>query len=237
MSVDPQRYGGVRVAQPSGDRAHVGAACDRRGGSEVPELMEMSRQPDPVGQALVLVRQAVGQARLGPVSRPGEDERVVDQLYSDPSGKALLIASTPGQERSQGIVDGNVTALVGLGRPLAHLPVDDGQGAGDSERPSRPIDIAPAQRAQFSAAGTGYRRQRNGHRQHGVRLFGLSNQFLHIATAGADAVERAGRGGVARSAGLEGSRPHLTARPSEAWITEWCWCTVELARPFRCRFP
>ncbi len=141
MSVDPERYGGVRVAQPSGDRAHVGAACESRGRSEVPELMEMSRQPDPVGQALVLVRKAVGQARLGPVSRPGEDERVVDPLDADRSAEALLLGSTPGQERSQGIVDGDVTALVGLGRSLACFLVDHGEGPGDRQVAPCPVDV------------------------------------------------------------------------------------------------
>jgi excisionase family DNA binding protein len=47
--------------------------------------------------------------------------------------------------------------------------------------------------------------------------------FCTSATSGAVAVERAGRGAVARSAGLAAIRPHLTARRRDAWRIEWCW--------------
>ena len=116
------------MAQPAGDRAHIGAAGGRGGRGEMPKLMEVNRQPDLVGQTLVLVRQAVGQARLRPVRRPGQDERVVDQLDTDRSGIVLLLDPTPSQERSQGIVNREVTrwwVLVGPSLTCRFTTVSD----------------------------------------------------------------------------------------------------------------
>ncbi len=45
MSVNPQRNRGISVAQSSSDRADICASADGSGGREMPQLVEVRRQP------------------------------------------------------------------------------------------------------------------------------------------------------------------------------------------------
>ena len=143
------------MAEAAGDGVQVGARSQELGRGVVPELLQRTGDADPAGVPTVAVGHRVGVPRLAAHRVRREGERIVRHLDAD----GLCVGSAALEPVAEQLAGQKVqrqdAAFTVLGRLLDPVPLLDDVIRGDPDLLAGEVEPVLAQRADFTAPGSG----------------------------------------------------------------------------------